>query len=278
MALLALTLALLAMTVATRIIKEKPLDMALDSFDDQYQGCGPAMKEALPALHRSEFQKNPRFAKYWSAAVAEWQKLGSPVSPLSSSDQAIAIRAYTSILLHVYFNDKVRVAGHSPQEYRDNFHFKTLHFLLTDALATLRAAQGQQCHLAFLGEHFIRYKAKPGDIVRFGEFALASRCNSSFHTLRTPTVFKVQTCHSADINAFTGNFYMDEVVIPPFEKFKVTKVIEDVEKVEIHLNSFGTYSKYNCEWLTGGSIPRTPFHIGGLLLATTTLVAATGIL
>uniref|UniRef100_A0A8C3UMJ9 NAD(P)(+)--arginine ADP-ribosyltransferase n=1 Tax=Catharus ustulatus TaxID=91951 RepID=A0A8C3UMJ9_CATUS len=108
MALLALTLALLAMTVATRIIKEKPLDMALDSFDDQYQGCGPAMKEALPALHRSEFQKNPRFAKYWSAAVAEWQKLGSPVSPLSSSDQAIAIRAYTSILLHVYFNDKVR--------------------------------------------------------------------------------------------------------------------------------------------------------------------------
>ncbi|XP_032912655.1 erythroblast NAD(P)(+)--arginine ADP-ribosyltransferase-like [Catharus ustulatus] len=265
------------MTVATRIIKEKPLDMTLDSFDDQYQGCGPAMKEALPALHRSEFQNNSLFAKAWSAAVAEWQELGSPVSPLSSPDQAIAIQAYGVTDLYDYFDVYVRTMGHSPQEYRDNFHFKTLHFLLTRAVATLKAAQkGQKCQDVIHPELKYRFCANPGDIVRLGQFALS--WDSFDDRTSYPTVFKVQTCHGAEINAFIGKVNDKVVLIPPYEKFKVTKVIPKGEKVEIHLDSIGTYSKYNCEWLTGGSVPRAPFHIGGLLLATTALAVATGIL
>ena len=155
MALLPLTLALLAMSVDTMAIEEKPLDMAPDSFDDQYQGCGPAMRAELPALNRSDFQNNFQFAQIWPLAIAEWQSDGSPVSPLLSSDQAIAIKTGTHSDLNEYFNEELRVAGRSPQAYRDNFHFKSLHFLLTDALATLRAAQGQKCHLVFWGMDYI---------------------------------------------------------------------------------------------------------------------------
>ncbi|XP_032920332.1 NAD(P)(+)--arginine ADP-ribosyltransferase 2-like [Catharus ustulatus] len=276
MALLPLTLALLAMTVATTAMTTKPLDMALDSFDDQYQGCGPAMEEALPDLNSSEFQKNPLYAKVWPIAEAEWQKLGSPVSPLSSPDQAIAIMAYVAPNLHDYFNGNVSIVGRSPQEYRDNFHFKALHFLLTKALVTLRATQkGQKCQSVI---HLTDYKfyATPGDIVRFGQFAPS--VGSIDGSVSAPTVFKVQTCHGADITTFTGFSNILMVLIPPFEKFKVTKIIPKGEWVEIHLDSIGTYSKYNCEWLKGGSVPRTPFHIGGLLLATTALAVATGII
>ncbi|KAF4794967.1 NAD(P)(+)--arginine ADP-ribosyltransferase 2-like protein [Turdus rufiventris] len=152
MALLALTMALLAMTVATTAIQEKPLDMALDSFDDQYQGCGRAMEEA------------------------------------------IAMLTYTMDDLHKEFNDQV-----------------------------------QMCHGAYI-EELCRYP------------------------------------------------YKDVALIPPFEKFSVTKLTEGKENVWIELDSIGTFSKYNCEWLTGGSIPRAPCHIGGLLLATTALAVATGIL
>ncbi|KAF4802827.1 hypothetical protein TURU_021651 [Turdus rufiventris] len=94
MALLALSLALLTITVATTAVTV-PLDMALNSFDDQYQNCSRAMKEALPALNRSEFQKNPQFAKLWPMVRAIWQRRGSPVSPLSSSDQAIACSQFS---------------------------------------------------------------------------------------------------------------------------------------------------------------------------------------
>uniref|UniRef100_A0A8C3Y4U1 NAD(P)(+)--arginine ADP-ribosyltransferase n=1 Tax=Catharus ustulatus TaxID=91951 RepID=A0A8C3Y4U1_CATUS len=231
---------------------EKPLDMALDSFDDQYQGCVTAMKAELPALNHSEFQNNSRFAELWNQARETWWREGSRVSPLSSSDQAIAITAGTMLYWGGKFNAEVRAAGRSPQKYRDNFHFKSLHFLLTDALATLRDAQGQKCHLVFWGTDYTRYKAKPGDIVRFGQFVVLSLRKSVAELFGNTTVFQVQTCHGADIKAFARFPNFDDVLIPPFEKFKVTKVIEKGKKVEIHLDSIGTYSKYNCEWLTGG--------------------------
>ncbi|XP_032918468.1 NAD(P)(+)--arginine ADP-ribosyltransferase 2-like [Catharus ustulatus] len=279
MALLALTLALLAMTVATTAIEEKPLDMAPDSFDDQYQNCSHDMEDQLPAMNISDSQKNSLFAQVWVKAVAEWQRRGSPVPPLSSPAQAIAIMAYTMKDLYKEFNEEVRVAGRSPQEYRDNFHFKTLHFLLTDALATLGDAQkGKKCHSVFRGVKNILFKAKPGATIRFGQFASSTLRENIIHKFGNTTVFKAQTCHGAYIQAFSYNTDEEEVLIPPFETFNVTKVIQHGEKVEIHLNSIGTYSKYNCEWLKGGSVPRAPGHLGGLLLATTALAVATRIL
>ncbi|NXC92144.1 NARE ribosyltransferase, partial [Cercotrichas coryphoeus] len=254
MALLSLTLTLLAMTVATTAYEEMPLDMALDSFDDRYQGCGPAMKAELSALNRSEFQNNSILADIWPLAMAKWQSRGSSVSPLSSSDQAIALMAYTTNDLCVQFNYEVRMAGRSPQEYRENFHFKTLHFLLTDILATLRAAQKEQkCHSVFRGVNSILYKAKPGDIVRFGQFVSSSLFKTVAEQFGSTTVFQVQTCHGAYIKAFSEYPEADEVLIPPFEKFNVTDIIKKGKNVEIHLDSIGTYSKYNCEWLKGGT-------------------------
>ncbi|KAF4803316.1 erythroblast NAD(P)(+)--arginine ADP-ribosyltransferase-like protein [Turdus rufiventris] len=264
MALLPLTLALLAVTVATTAIEEKPLDMAMDSFDDPYRGCRCAMKAELPALIHSEFQKNSRYAELWPKAIDMWQHQGSPVYPLLSQDHAIAIMAFTMLYQGDQFNEEVRVAGHSPQEYRDNFHFKALHFLLTDALAMLRDAQKEQkCRCVFRRVDKYKFKANVGDVIRFGQFALSSLCENTTKGFGSTTLFKVQTCHGVYIKEFAEYHEENEVLIPPFEKFKVTKVIEKGDKVEIHLNSFGTYSTYNCEWLTGylqGPLPprRTP--------------------
>ncbi|XP_032921593.1 erythroblast NAD(P)(+)--arginine ADP-ribosyltransferase-like [Catharus ustulatus] len=256
MALLALTLALLAITVATMAYEEKPLDMALDSFDDQYQGCGPDMEAELPALNHSEFQSNSLFAQVWPKAVANWQIRGSPVSPLSSSAQAVAIMAYTMSDLYKEFNDNVRKAGRCPQTYQQNFHFKTLHFLLTDALAKLRDAQGKKCHCVIRGVKNYLFHANVGDIVRFGQFASSSICKNIAKFFGTTTVFEVHTCHGADIQAFSRYPYEKEVLIPPYEKFIVTKVIPKGNNVEIHLNTTGTHSKFNCGSPTGWSIPR----------------------
>ncbi|XP_062371232.1 erythroblast NAD(P)(+)--arginine ADP-ribosyltransferase-like [Cinclus cinclus] len=278
MALLALPLALLAMTVATTAIEEKPLDVAPDSFDDQYQGCGSAMNTELPALNRTEYQKNSLFAQVWPRAVTEWQCWGSPLSPLSSSAQAIALMAYTMDDLYRKFNEEVRKAGRSSQQYQDNFHFKTLHFLLTRAVQRLWDAQGQKCHCVFRGVKMLKFKAKVGDIVPFGQFASSSLCRNVTQRFGSTTVFKVHTCYGVYIRNFSKYPNEEEVLIPPFVKFNVTKVSDNGDNVQIKLNSVGTYSKYNCEWLRGGSVPRAPCHLGGLLLATTALAVATGIL
>ncbi|XP_074385325.1 erythroblast NAD(P)(+)--arginine ADP-ribosyltransferase-like isoform X2 [Zonotrichia albicollis] len=282
MAPLAQTLALLAMAMATTAVKVIMLDMSQDSFDDQYRECGPVMTEALSALNRSDFDQNPLFAQAWPEARAKWQSLGSPVSPLSSPAQAIALMAYTMDELYREFNAAVRTAGRSRQEYRHNFHFKTLHFLLTQALVTLRQAQNGQCHNVYRGKRTHRFKAKPGDIIRFGQFSSASQSEKAAKDFGSATVFEVYTCHGAAIWNFSKYPNEKEVLIPPYETFEVIKVSQEGEKARIQLRSNGTFSKYNCEWLqgdtTGGSIPSTPFHLGGLLLATITLAVATGIL
>ncbi|NWY34827.1 NARE ribosyltransferase, partial [Pheucticus melanocephalus] len=289
MAPLAQILALLTMTMATKAFDEVTLDMAQDSFDDQYQGCVPAMNTKLPALNSSEFQQNPLFAQAWPKARAEWQSQKSPQSPLSSPAQAIALMAYTMKELELYkkFNDAVRVAGRSSQEYQNNFHFKTLHFLLTQALATLKQAQNGQCHNVYRGVSEKRFMAKPGDIVRFGQFSSASQSEKTAETFGSATVFQVYTCHGAEISSFSKYPGEKEVLIPPFETFEVVEVSQEGDSAWIHLRSTGTSSKYNCEWLkgdaTGNSLggwghPMATFHVGGLLLATTTLAVATGIL
>ncbi|NXP95987.1 NARE ribosyltransferase, partial [Passerina amoena] len=275
MALLAQTLALLAMAMATMAVDVIPLDMALYSFDDQYRGCGPVMRAASLALNRSEFEQNKEFAEVWVKAAAKMRSQGLPESPLSP-EQATAIIAFI-MAGSTTFSDAVRVVGRSRLEYRDNFHFKTLHFLLTDALATLRDAQKGQCQDAFLKVCHTRYEAQEGDTVRFGLF-MPVFLNKQIGECSGETMLELRTCHGVEITVFSEEPEPKIVLIPPFETFKVTQYTREWDKTQIQLQSTGTYSKYNCELLGGGSVPSAPFHVGGLLLATTALAVATGIL
>ncbi|XP_059706776.1 NAD(P)(+)--arginine ADP-ribosyltransferase 2-like, partial [Haemorhous mexicanus] len=209
------------MTVATAAIKVVPLDMAQNSFDDQYLNCGPAMTEALLALNGSEFQENKEFSQAWEKATAEWQKRGSYSSPLSPA-QAIALMAYTMKSLYKPFNGAVHEAGHSCQEYRDNFHFKTLHFLLTQALQKLR--RPKKCPDVYPGVKDVQFNAKRGEKVRFGQFTSSSVDKKVAQGYGTDTMFQEHTCHGADIQNFSFNQSEKEVLIPPFEIFVVTDV------------------------------------------------------
>ncbi|XP_066196842.1 erythroblast NAD(P)(+)--arginine ADP-ribosyltransferase-like [Sylvia atricapilla] len=278
MAHLAHTLALLAMAVATTANVVEPLDMAQDSFDDQYRGCRPAMTAALPALNHSEFQKNPDFAQVWAKAAAELQKRGSPVSTLSP-DQATAIMAFMTEISDM-FNGMVHESGRSPQEYRDNFHYKTLHFLLTDALATLRDTQEGQCLDVFVQDCGVLYKAQRGDTVRFGQFFITSLTKPPQGEGGCPeeTEFQVHTCQGTGVQSFSEHPEFQWVVIPPFETFQVTEITQEGDMKIIKLQSTGTSSKYNCEWLKGGSVSTAPFHLGGLLLTITALAVTSRIL
>ncbi|CAN8178323.1 unnamed protein product, partial [Coccothraustes coccothraustes] len=103
-------------TTATPLLAV-PLDMAPDSFDDQYRGCGRAMAAELPALNRSEFQRGGHLAEGWALAAAQWRvrpSPGSPGSPLSPA-QATALLAYTApVPLHRTFNEAVRAGRALP--------------------------------------------------------------------------------------------------------------------------------------------------------------------
>ncbi|XP_066846202.1 erythroblast NAD(P)(+)--arginine ADP-ribosyltransferase-like isoform X1 [Anser cygnoides] len=273
-------------------IKEVAMDMVLSSFDDQYQGCSRMMEKELEELNRTEFA-SPAYTEGWRGAVTEWRnRWGRPARPLVlRQEQAVAVLAYTAEGdLYRQFNAAVREGGRSREHYLQSFPFKTLHFLLTKALHTLRDAQGQNCHRVYRGVKGTRFTAQLHQTVRFGQFTSASLQKKVAQSFGQDTFFFLDTCYSVPIQNFSFYPGEDEVLIPPFEVFKVTNFTRDRDGNFIHLRSQAARSTYNCEFVkekrckeqpcvfsAGRSSPREPPHLWSLLLAATALAAVGGL-
>uniref|UniRef100_H9H1Z0 NAD(P)(+)--arginine ADP-ribosyltransferase n=1 Tax=Meleagris gallopavo TaxID=9103 RepID=H9H1Z0_MELGA len=235
------------------LIKDVAMDMANNSFDDQYQGCIDLMEAELPELNSTEFS-NKIYAEGWRNATKKWlKKLESATSPVVlGQDQAIAVLAYTMEAdLYRMFNNATLTAGRSRQHYLRSYPFKTLHFLLSRALQILRESQPQQCYNVYRGVNGTRYTAEQGRVVRFGQFTSTSLKEKVAEGFGIDTFFFVNTCYGVPIMEFSDYPDENEVLIPPCEQFEVTTVTYKNGRSEIHLRSQGMYSKYNCEFVKG---------------------------
>ncbi|XP_068526375.1 erythroblast NAD(P)(+)--arginine ADP-ribosyltransferase-like [Anas acuta] len=178
-------------------IREVAMDMAQNSFDDQYQGYTYSMLEALRMVNRTEF-KNPVYADSWRRAEERWwtQWGNSNHLQVLRREYAVAVLAYTANTgLYSQFNTAVREGGRSHGYYLQSFPFKTLHFLLTEALHTLRNAQGHRCYNVYRGVKGIYFTAHRQQTVRFGQFASASLQKNAAQKFGQDTFFIVYTCY-----------------------------------------------------------------------------------
>ncbi|XP_071437979.1 NAD(P)(+)--arginine ADP-ribosyltransferase 2-like [Pithys albifrons albifrons] len=274
MELLPLVLVLLAGTLATGI-EEMTLDMAPNSFDDQYLNCSSEMWKKLPVLNHSEFASNRLYAQVWEEAAS---KRPRPLGTLQQREQAIALLAYTMASTGLYreLNKAVREGGRSQCEYLKTFHYKVMHFLLTEALGDLRKDEFYPgCLRVYRGIKNIQFSAKPGQIIRFGQFTSSSLNREVAKEFGTDTFFELNTCHGARIQDFSFRPQEEEVLIPPFETFRVTSVTHQNDTTFIQLSSHGVHSKYSCAWLRGSSAHMDIPHLGGLLLAALAMAVAT---
>ncbi|XP_020040350.1 GPI-linked NAD(P)(+)--arginine ADP-ribosyltransferase 1 isoform X1 [Castor canadensis] len=246
--------------------QETPLDMALASFDDQYAGCAAAMTAALPDLNHTEFQANKVYADGWALASSQWQerRAWGPVWGISPShlpppppgfrdEHGVALLAYTANSpLYKEFNAAVREAGRSRAHYLCHFSFKTLHFLLTEAVQLLgRDRRQPQCYQVYRGVHDLHFQtAGPGATVRLGGFASASLQNAAAQQFGEDTFFGIWTCLGASIKDYSFFPEEEEVLIPPFETFQVVNVSRPSQgPAHIYLRALGKCSRYNCEYI-----------------------------
>ncbi|XP_068536777.1 erythroblast NAD(P)(+)--arginine ADP-ribosyltransferase-like isoform X1 [Anas acuta] len=270
-----------------RAITEKVMDMAQDSFDDQYQDCRTEMEEKLKTVNRTEFQ-NKAYADTWRRAAKHWQKQwGNSNRPqVLPQEQAVAVLAYTDKGdLSKQLNTAMLEGGRSHEDYLESFPFKTLHFLLTEALHTLRKTQSPKCNSVYRGTTD-RFTAQLNEHVRFGQFTSTSLQKEVAESFGQHTFFFVNTCYGVSIRSFSFRPEQEEVLIPPYEVFKVTNVIHHTEGTHIHLDSHSTHSNYKCALVkekrckaqpcvfsAGTSSPREPPHLWSLLLAAAALAA-----
>ncbi|KAM8975691.1 GPI-linked NAD(P)(+)--arginine ADP-ribosyltransferase 1 [Pelodytes ibericus] len=234
------------------LTKETVLDMALSSYDDQYKGCNDQMEAEIPHLFQMEYSTNREFSEAWDMATYKWDERKKHVSvPRGFKDEyAIALFAYTiNGPLHRYFNEAVRMAGQSRQYYLKNFNFKVLHFYLTKALLLLDTVETPACHKVFRGIRGMRFKSDTRKPIRLGQFTSSSINDQSALLFGEDTFFSIQTCYGANIRNFSFFPGEEEVLIPPFEKFKVTQFTKENTKNIISLQSLEKSSIYNCEFV-----------------------------
>ncbi|XP_074495971.1 erythroblast NAD(P)(+)--arginine ADP-ribosyltransferase-like [Sebastes fasciatus] len=213
---------------------ELQLDMAPNSVDDMYSGCRNEMAKAVTTKYlENEKNKNSQFKEAWAMAETQYNKKWKKTIPAVGREQTLAIYVYTFIKgdMHRPLNDAVRTQG---RQYKTTFGYHALHFLLTDAIQSMNARRLSQlsdgedkCLTVYrrVNGYF------PQDVVnkpvRFGSFTSTSKGDyPNAEVFGTKSCFEIITCEGADVSMHSKFENEIEVLIPPYEVFKVKEVLQ----------------------------------------------------
>ncbi|KAF0037606.1 hypothetical protein F2P81_010480 [Scophthalmus maximus] len=195
------------------------LDMATDSIDDMHDGCRSeaASRVNLFCLFEWRFRD---FSFAWASAERDAKK---PAHEGLKEEHAVAIRMYTEgKQIQEDFNRAVKTQKH---EYgTKGFEFHYFYFHLTDAIQVLHPNQ-TLCRTA----HYRTGRQFDHDVIntnmRFGAFTLAASAKHSFDLNGNVSCFEIYTCFGADVTHYSATNEAGQVLIPPYEVFKITHVL-----------------------------------------------------
>ncbi|KAK7168289.1 hypothetical protein R3I94_002366 [Phoxinus phoxinus] len=221
------------------------LDMALDSVDDQYDGCRENMSNLVTKYLEEEINNSTEFNNTWHDGV---KNAKSPHDHLEQI-HSVAIYVYTNNNSKVYrdFNNAVRS---EKQKYNTTFKWHSLHFLVTDAIQILKETQSN-CYSTYRGTTSQFDKNVLNTEVRFGSFTSSSLDRKVAKEFGPKSCFEIYTCEGADVIKYSKYPDQKEVLIPPYEKFNVTDVKTKGQEgawcdIVFKLESTGKISYLNC--------------------------------
>lgn len=197
-----------------------PLDMATDSIDDMYDGCRPEVVSIIHLFGVFEWHFNRKFSFAWASAERNAKK---PVHKNLEEDHATVMYMYTKDKdVQKDFNKAVKTGKHKYSTYGFKFHY--LYFFLTDAIQVLRHNQ-TSCRTTY----HRTWKQFDHNVIntnmRFGAFTWVASSKQAFDFNGNVSCFEIRSCFGADITNYSATNQMGQVLIPPYEVFKVTDVL-----------------------------------------------------
>ncbi|XP_023188952.1 ecto-ADP-ribosyltransferase 5-like isoform X2 [Xiphophorus maculatus] len=198
------------------------LDMAPESVDDMYDKCENDQEKKIKTFLQNEINKNKNFKQAWNKAEKYYSKWTNNL-PLKK-EQIMALYAYTLNVPPLYydFNNATRT---QKSVYKTKFLYHTLHFYLTMALRTIKPKAGN-CVTVFRRTKCKFSKNVLNKEIRLGAFSSSSMGNYANEEFGTQSCFEISTCFGADISKYSSTKSENEVLIPPYEVFRVTEIKE----------------------------------------------------
>ncbi|XP_077086689.1 NAD(P)(+)--arginine ADP-ribosyltransferase 2-like, partial [Siphateles boraxobius] len=224
-----------------------PLDMAPDSVDDQYDGCREKMANLVKTKYlKEEINKSPEFNDTWHDGEINAKNPQDNLEQIHS----VAIYVYSNNNSNVFrkFNNAIRS---EKQQYKERtFTWYSLHFLVTDAIQILKKKQNK-CYTTYRGTTVEFDKNVRNKEVRFGSFTSSSLDRKVANDFGPKSCFEIETCEGANVIKYSKYPDQKEVLIPPYEKFKVIDVKTKGQEgawcdTVFKLNSTGKISYLNC--------------------------------
>ncbi|TKS92591.1 Erythroblast NAD(P)(+)--arginine ADP-ribosyltransferase [Collichthys lucidus] len=240
--------------------KKIQLSMELNSVDDMYSVCRDAMMKEI----KEKYLEKEKDKKWTKPAINECTKnfLDKITTGPLTEDQVRAICLYTDKIVYKPFNEAVRTEGKKYGD-KDNdhlFEYHLLHYQLTSAIQILNEHQNpnpegsdKKCLTVYRRTKDI-YNGDQNQVIRFGMFA-SSSLKKDLYSFGTITCFQIETCFGAALTDYEMNEGQQEVLIPPYEQFKITEIhdgvgkygkLKDCNKVFI-LKNAGHKSYLNCK-------------------------------
>nr|XP_025851374.1 ecto-ADP-ribosyltransferase 4 [Vulpes vulpes] len=260
--LLMLFSALQTPTRSSEVAVNIDFDLTPDSFDDQYQGCSPQVMEKLNQgdYFAKELKAHRNYSRIWANAHLTWLNRAADLPRSMNITHAVAILAYTSNnIVRTDFTRAMATAGRSPQQYKQSFHFKYLHYYLTSAVQLLREemiltndSSCYEVHHEMKGNYL---KANRGATIRFGQFLSTSLLQEEVQKVGNQTLLTIFTCLGVPVQEFS---LRKEVLVPPYEVFKVVNTSYHPQGNWLQLQSAGNLSTYNCQLLKGSGKKYNP--------------------
>ncbi|XP_015227776.1 PREDICTED: GPI-linked NAD(P)(+)--arginine ADP-ribosyltransferase 1-like [Cyprinodon variegatus] len=215
-----------------------PLEFYKNSVDDMYSDCKDEMTEKI-----KEFSKELKQKDY------DWENEKKQIikyHPFLTPDELTALRVYTKNENGVYskFNSATRTGKNV---YGTSFKYHTLYFLLASAIQKLKKHDKHDCYDTYRRTDST-FEEKEKEI-RLGSFT-SSSLNPNLKQYGKKSCFKITTCYGADIIKYSAHPEEEEVLIPPYEVFKIVEEkveeLKDCETVYV-LKSIGTKSNLDCK-------------------------------
>ncbi|XP_019124398.2 T-cell ecto-ADP-ribosyltransferase 1 isoform X1 [Larimichthys crocea] len=230
--------------------KPTPLSMEEDSVDDMYFGCTDDMMD----ISKTYLKKEKKDMMWDDEVIKDCTKrtVKQNKNKALTEDHLRALCSYTAAVTHVDFNKAVRAEA---TNYGSSFKYHSLHYLLTSAIQILNPDH-KICYTVYRRTNYI-YTGEVNQIIRLGYFGSTS-LTTTLTGFGANSCFKIQTCSGADVKEYAQVPEQQEVLIPPYEQFKITEIhdgegkfaeMKDCRRVFV-LESVGGKSSLNCKLVT----------------------------
>ncbi|XP_062386822.1 GPI-linked NAD(P)(+)--arginine ADP-ribosyltransferase 1-like [Sardina pilchardus] len=220
------------------------MDLAPDAVDDAYSACREQMLQKVLAkdgILQTELSKDSVFKSAWNAS----QGCDKTISG-GQREHTQALQSFVNFRdLPKKVNKAVKTQGGNVDIYTNQFQYKSLHFLLMDAMRLLNKTE---CRTVF-SSTFDDITAVKGADVRFGTFVSAEGDRSSAEEgcYDGGTLFNITTWSVINVESNVCRSEETTMLISPVELFKVVDVNTNTEcEREIVLTSLGFKSDHDC--------------------------------